>query len=661
MDHAFLTDLVLLLAASIPIVVLLRRVELPPLAGFLVAGALLGPHALGWIRSVDEVEALAEIGVALLLFTVGLEFSLPRLLLLKRALFVGGGGQILLTIAFVLVGGLLLGTPFETALLFAFLAALSSTAVVLKTLDDERRLDTPHGQMSVAILLFQDLAIIPLLLFVPLLAEGDGGASLTDFVGASVKAVFAVAFVLVVARYGFSRVATIVVRAGGRELFTLFTVLVALGAAWLTESLELPLALGAFVAGLVVSESEYNHQVVDEILPFRDVFSALFFVSIGMLLDVSVFVTEPILTLALFVGLALAKGVAVYIVAFYLSRSSRTAMLVASSLFQIGEFSFVLASQARELEVLGGANEQRFLAVAVLSMVVTPFVMRAASRRAAAVATAQATDRAVGPGLEPVQVLIAGFGLTGQHLMRVLAATGLTYRVIEMNPDNVRAERAKGTPIVLGDASRADALVQAGLLDARVFVVAINDMAATRRTVALARQLAPNVQVIVRARFLRDIDELMRLGANQVVPEEFETSVEIFSRVLRELHIPRGTIAVQAELVRREGYQILRGPVPEDRHLAVVGEILANTAVDTLYVGGDCSGCGRTLGEIDFRARTGAAVLSVIRGTEEIHGPGAEHRLEPGDLLIVRGNHDELDRARDLVRGNVHPESRSSP
>jgi len=652
MPHTFLTDIVLLLAASIPIVVLLRRIQLPSVAGFVVAGALFGPHALSWIRSVEEVEALAEIGVALLLFTVGLEFSLPRLLLLKRALLVGGFGQVMLTLLVVGLGGVALGRDVSGSVLFAFLVVLSSTAVVLKTLTDERQVDTPHGQLAVAILLFQDLAIIPLLLFVPLLG-GGGAGGLSEFGLAGAKAVVAVVVVLLAARYGFSRMAPVVVRAGGRELFTLFTVLVALGAAWLTESLDLPLALGAFIAGLVVSESEYNHQVVDEILPFRDVFSALFFVSIGMLFDASIVIEEPAETLSLFLAVATTKATVVFGVGFYLTRSRRTAMIVAAALFQVGEFAFVVASQARELGVLGGADEQRFLAVAVLSMVVTPVVMRLAWRRGEAGRPSGAGDGTGGASDDAPRVLIAGYGLTGEHLARVLAATGVEHRVLDTDPHRVKRERAAGVPIVLADASRADALAQAGIAGAKVFVVAINDAGATRRAVALARQLSPSVQVIVRTRFLADTEELLRLGANQVVPEEFETSVEIFGRVLRELHVPRGTIAVQTELVRREGYQLLRGPVAEERHLAVVGEILASTAVDTLFVGADCAGCGRSLGEMGFRVRTGATVLSVVRSGEEIHGPGADLVLEPGDLLVVRGEHRELDLARDLVAGTL--------
>ncbi|MEZ6015930.1 MAG: cation:proton antiporter [Planctomycetota bacterium] len=654
MGHEFLSDILLLLAASIPIVVVLRRVALPPLAGFLVVGALLGPHALGWIRAEEEVEALAEIGVALLLFTVGLEFSLPRLLLLKRELFLGGSLQVLLTIAAVSVAGLVFGAPTKLALLFGFLAATSSTAVVLKMLADEQKVETAHGRVAVAILLFQDLAVIPLLLLVPMLGDA-GGAGLGGLLLVLLKAIGAVIAVLLIARFGFSRAAAIVVRAGGRELFTLFTVLVALGAAWITLSLSLPLALGAFVAGLVISESEYSHQVVDEILPFRDVFNALFFVSVGMLFDARVLVEDPLPTLSLFAGLSLLKGGVLYGVAFLLVRSRRVAFLVAANLFQIGEFAFVLARQASSLGVLQGAHEQRFLAVAVLSMLVTPFVIKGATRWAdrATVGPTPEPEGQANHGLPPVQVLIAGYGLTGQHVARVLAATSISYRIGELNADRVRSAAARGVPIVTLDINRADALMHAGLAGAKVFVVAINDPVATRHAVAHARRIAPATQVIVRTRFLRDTEELMRLGAHQVVPEEFETSVEIFGRVLRELHVPRGTIAVQTELIRREGYQLLRGPISELKQLEIVGEILASTAVDTLFVGPSFGSCGKTLAELDFRRRTGATVLSVLRNEEEIHGPGADLRLLPGDLLIVRGEHAELDRARDLIAGNA--------
>lgn len=650
MGHHLLSDILLLLVVSIPIVVLLRRFELPPLAGFLVAGAALGPHALGWIRAEEEVEALAEIGVALLLFTVGLEFSIPRMLLLRRQLFLGGGGQVLLTLAAVTLGGVLLGAETRTAILFGFLAALSSTAVALKVLSDSRQVDTPHGQISVAILLFQDLAIIPLLLLVPVLAGGEGGGA-GALVVALGKAVLGVGVVLLLARYGFTRLAAVVFRAGGRELFTLFVVLVALGAAWVTLVLHLPLALGAFVAGLVVSESEYSHQVVDEILPFRDVFSALFFVSVGMLFDPQILVDEPLVVLGLVVGIGVVKGGIVLGLAFALYRSWRVAVLAAAALFGLGEFSFVVARQASDLDLLGGVLEQRFLAAAVLTMVATPFAMQLAGR------WADRRANGSGRGPEPAavtdspKVVVAGYGLTGMHLSRVLTAVGVTHVVLELDPQRAREATKAGTSVVLGDASRADGLLHAGIEGARALVVAINDSAAARRAVSIARSRAPQLRIFVRAQDLSEISELRRLGADEVVPAQFETSLEIFARVLRDLHVPRATVALQRELIRREGYQLLEGEVTEARHLEVLGELITSTTLDTFYVSGSCPLCGQSLGELEFRPRTGATVLSVLRGGEETHGPGANFVLQPGDLLVVQGNHDQLDRARNLLAG----------
>lgn len=661
MAHGFLADILILLVASIPAVVLLRRFRLPPLVGFLLVGVLLGPHALGWVREREAVEALAQIGIALLLFTVGLEFSIPRMLLLRRQLVLGGGGQLVLTIGAVAGIGLLAGQEWRSAMLLAFLAAQSGTALIMKVLSDSRQVEAPHGRFAVAVSLAQDLAVIPLLLLVPLLAEGaEGPSAAGGLAGLALvlgKAVLAVAAVLLFARYGFSRLASVVVSAGGRELFTLFIVAVAFGAAWITHALGLPLALGAFVAGLVISESEYSHQVVDEILPFRDVFSALFFASVGMLLDPTVLLREPGVVLASCLALLVVKGGIVFALARWLLAGTRPALLAAAALFNIGEFSFVLAKQAMDLGILGELEEQRFLAVAVLTMIATPFVMRGVSAASARVGGDEPRSSAAdAAALPPVDVLVAGYGLNGQHLAQVLSATAIPHRVIEMSPGAIQLGRKRGVPMVQGDVSRVDTLRHVGLERAKVLVIAISDPDASRRAVVLARGLSAKVQVIVRTRFLADTEDLLRLGANQVVPEEFETSVEIFGRVLRELHVPRGTIAVQTELIRREGYQILRSPGSDVRAMEVVQEILASTAVDTLFVSPACRACGRTLAELELRQRTGATVISVVREGQDIHGPGAGFRLEPNDLLVVLGNHEQLDRARDLIAGQLPPE-----
>jgi CPA2 family monovalent cation:H+ antiporter-2 len=348
---------------------------------------------------------------------------------------------------------------------------------------------------------------------------------------------------------------------------------------------------------------------------------------------------------------ALVKGGIVFGLARWLTGSARVALLSAAALFQVGEFSFVVARQASQLGLLGGLDEQRFLAVAVLTMLVTPFAVRSSETLAARTSRRPAHPRTAPEHMEAAEVLIAGFGFTGRNLARVLHATGISHRVIELDPDQVRAARAQGVLAVPGDASRADGLVHAGLLTAKVLVVAVDDRAAARRAVALARDLAPSVQIVVRTRFLEDTEELMRLGASQVVPENFETTLAIFGRVLRELHVPRASIAIQTELIRREGYQALRMPVPEERHLEALREILASTAADTVFVASTSIASGRSIGELDVHRRTGATILSVVRNGEALSSPGGDLVFEPNDLVVALGDHEQLDRLRDLLAG----------
>jgi CPA2 family monovalent cation:H+ antiporter-2 len=391
---------------------------------------------------------------------------------------------------------------------------------------------------------------------------------------------------------------------------------------------------------------------VSEILPFRDVFNALFFLSVGMLFDAGELAREPALVLGAASGVVLLKGGVLYAVGAAVSRAPRVSMLFTAALFQVGEFSFVLAQQALEAGLLPELDYKRFLAVAILTILASPFVLQLARRRAAGRLDAPS---APGPAAESggPEVVIAGFGLNGHHLARVLSATGVRFCVIELNPSSVQVARRAGVPIVFGDVNRPDALEHAGVPGARVLVVAISDPAATRRAVALARRMAPKIHILARAKYLADTPELMRLGADQVVPEDLETSVEIFGRVLRQLHVPRGTIAVQQELIRREGYQLLRDALPEDEHLRQVGQILAETAVDTIHVPAGWYAVGRTLAELGVRARTGAWVISVVRRGEAIERPDAAHCVEPGDLLVLLGDHAEIDAARALLEGRV--------
>lgn len=647
-----ISDLILLLGLTVPTVLLFRRLRMPSIAGILTVGAVVGPHGLRWVERTEEVEKLAEVGVMLLLFTIGLEFSLPRFFVEGKRLIASGASQMLLTIGLVAGVSFALGRDTREAILLGLLVAPSSTAFVLKVLNDTKQIDGPHGSFTVGILLFQDLCVIPMMLVLPLLA-GVAGAGALSVALALGKAVVALFSIVVIARYVFPRVAREVMKLGGRELFTLFIVLTALGAAWATEQIGLSLALGAFVAGLFIAESEYSHQVISEILPFRDVTNALFFASIGMLFDIRIVLDQPLWTLLLVGVLVVGKAAIVLPIAYRATESFTVAALSSAALAQVGEFSFVLLTQSEHLGLVAEHETSRFLAVAILSMMSSPFVIQFAP---ALLRRLRPAKPKIGEDGKPahgsrVDVIVLGYGLNGENVSRVLTQCGVSFRVIELSIQRANLARSREIPVLFGDGSRSDVLEHAGIESASTLVITLSDPAAARRALAVARRMSPNIHVIVRTRYVSEREELMRLGANEIIPEELETSLAIFARVLKRLGVPRGNIAVQVELMRREGYQVLLGETDTARSLDLVRDILAETTVETIRVPDHSPLVGRALAEVELRARTGAAVISAVRDSGVVHAPGGDFILTPDCVLVVTGNHEQIARCRDFITG----------
>ncbi|HEY9431275.1 MAG TPA: cation:proton antiporter [Blastocatellia bacterium] len=565
-EFPLLADLLVLLLASVPIAFICHRLHLPVMVGFMVTGVLIGPSALRLIKDLHAIELLAEVGIALLLFTIGLEFSLRRLMEMKRLVLVGGGLQVVLTILIALAVEKLLGKPTNQALFFGFLVAMSSTAIVLKSYAERLEIDTIYGRASVGILLFQDLCIVPMMLLVPVLS-GQEGSSMANIAGAIGKAAAVIGGIVFTARKIVPFPLYQVTRLRSSEVFIIFVVLAPLGTAWLTSQFGLSMAVGAFIAGLVLSESEYSHQIVSDILPFRDVFNSVFFISIGMLLSLNSLAQNfP----AVMIGLAaiiIGKAIVVAIVARLLRYSLRVSITLGIGLAQVGEFSFILAKAGSAQNLLSQSDYQLFLAASVLSMIATPFLIQAAPRislsleswlGAGATPSREASvERASERGLDR-HVIVVGYGVNGRNVSRVLHRLGIPYLVLELNAETVRAAGAQGTPIRYGDAGRRHALRHVGVERAAIMVVAISDALVTRRTVALARELNPDLYIIVRTRYMSEVGELFDLGASEVIPEEFETSVEIFSRVLKQYGVSSASIDQEIEEVRKEGYAILR-------------------------------------------------------------------------------------------------------
>lgn len=654
-DIHLLEELVIVLAVTTSIVYLFQKLRIPAIVGFLLAGVVMGPGGFGFITSVSQVETLADIGLVLLLFTIGIEFSLETILSMRRRILLAGFLQVLLTILVVAGIATIMGSSPSVSVFYGFLVTMSSTAIVLRAYQDRGEINALHGRLASGTLLFQDLCIVPMMLTVPFLAR-SGPVDMLGILWAVLQSLLALAVIVWLARKVLPRVLRHVALVRNREVFVLFIVLVCLGTAWLSSKTGLSLALGALIAGLVISESELSHQVVADILPLRDCFSGIFFISIGMLLDPAMLGDDwltPLLELLLLLSIKTAVTLLVF---WYLYRSLRLGIILGLSLAQVGEFSFILAKAGVDRDMLGGGEEQTFLAASILSMIATPFLIPAAHRltqrmtgkvRVGTTEAAPPPEDGEGRVLDG-HVIIVGYGLNGQNLARVLRESGIPYRVLELDPELVQ-DKAAGEQISFGDGTRTDILFQVGIDRARVLVIAISDPAATARIVSQARRIRNDINIIVRTRYVAEIDRLYRLGANQVIPEEFETSVEIFARVLQDYHIPRNVIALQVDLIRKEHYGTLRGLRLQGKQLDELSQFLIGATTDIFSVTESSPLVGQSLSDIDLRGRSGVTLIAVVRNGKPFHNVGAEFVIEAGDRLVLLGDHKALDDAARMI------------
>ena len=655
MHHSFplLQDLLTLLVASVPIAFIFHRLRLPTIVGFMITGVLIGPYGLGLIKNVEGIELMAEIGVALLLFTIGLEFSLRRLLEMKRLVLLGGTLQVVVSILATTVIAYGLGRPVSQSIFFGFLFALSSTAIVLKTYIDRAEVDAPHGRAAVGILLFQDLSIVPMMLLVPILS-GRNASSSSQIAITFATAIVAIAVIYLATRRLVPYLLHHIVRLRSPEVFISSVVLICLGTSFLTAQFGLSLALGAFIAGMVLSESEYNHQIIADILPFRDVFNSLFFISIGMLLSLSALASNIVVVIFWVAGLIVVKALITLAVVRLLGYSLRIATMTALGLAQIGEFSFILAKTSVPEGLLSEVDYQRFLAASIISMIGTPFLIKAAPRIGYALQSLFGASSALEPNVASYQpeedelkghVIIVGYGFNGRNLAKVLRRTKVPYLVLELNADAVRSARAEGERVIYGDATRREVMHSVGIDDARVLVLAISDPVATRHTVWLGREMNPEIHIIVRTRYMSEITDLRELGSDEIIPEEFETSIEIFSRVLTKLGTPRHIIQQQVAAIRSEGYEMLRLPTLPMVELIDIGQALRSSATETFIVPPDSRAAGQTIGKLQLRTKTGVSVIAVIHdGTTEIN-PGPETKIDGDDVLVLLGTPDKIHQA----------------
>lgn len=641
-----LFDVAVLFGLCVLVVLVFHRLRLPPIVGFLLTGALIGPNALKLVGHKELVDHLAEVGVVILLFSVGMELPLRHLKEVKRALLLGGGLQMGLTLGLGAAGALLGGLSLGAALLLGLLLMMSSTAVALKLLADRGELNAPAGRLGVAVLVAQDLAVVPVILLLPLLA--GKGESVLQTLGSTGIAFLGLVVVFVAGKLIAPRLMDLVTKTRSREAFVLALIGLCLAMAVATGQLGLSLALGAFLAGVVLADSDYHHMAVAEIAPIRDALSSLFFVSIGMLFDPHILLERPFALLIALAAVIGGKALVLVVVARVLGRPTWLGLRTGLLLAQVGEFSFVIM-QIADKSLLPERWREVFLAVAVLSIAATPLLYGLSKymRHGGAAPSESALAR----GKRHDHAIVVGFGPTGQALAGALQHLNLPFVAIEMNAATVKAQKERGIDIFVGDSTRDPVLMAAGIQRARVLVLAINDPAATRNTAALARRLAPGLHIVARAAFLGEVEGLERVGVNEVVPQELETAVEIMARALRVFLVPDDEIHARVRVVRKSVPGSRRAaPSPSVAPLDV-GSILPNMRIEIAVVQASSSADGHSLAALQLRKRTGVNVIAFKRGDDTRTAIDPEHPLLAGDVLVMIGPMAGLREATDLLRG----------
>ncbi len=647
-DLSFLQDLMVLFGMGVVMVVAFHRLNLPPVLGFLITGVVCGPYGFKLVADIDAVGTLAEIGLVLLLFEAGIEFSVKTFIRLKKFLLIAGGLQLLLTIAATAAIAVYTGDGLERATFLGMLVSLSSTAIVIRILEYRGDLDTAHGRSAMSILIFQDLCIVPLVLLTPFL--GGKGGSLLDVGLIAGKALLFVVLAGTVVRFIVPSLLNQVAKTKKREAFVLSIILLCLGTATATSHFGLSMALGAFIAGLILSDSKYSHQALSEILPFREVFNCLVFVSIGMLFDIRTLIANPglvVVCLLIVIGVKALIGAGVTAIA---GHSARVAILTGLALAQVSEFSFVLSKLGLTVGLLDSRTNQLFLAVAILSMFFTPALLTVGEK------TVKLAERILPQSwingrlkeelLEHApenHTIVVGYGVAGQGLVRTLTQLGIPFVVIENDPSIVRQESERGIPIFYGDASRQEVLSHAGVSKARLLAVAISDQENGLRTIEMARRLNPNVHVVARARFMVNIEPLIKVGANRVVAEEFAGSLEMVSYVLNEYLMSKDVIDEKLTALRGDQAVKLQA-LFETLHPNETNAVLpANLSVELRKVSAGSPLAGKPLFESGLRTKTGATVVAIQRDEGGlIPNPRAEEVLKENDVVILMGTPKQL-------------------
>jgi len=656
MHFPLLQDLVIILVFSILVIFILNCFKIPSILGFLFTGVIIGPHGLSLIKAVAEVEVMSEIGVILLLFVIGMEISIKQLLSIKKTVFIGGAIQVGLTVLVATTVYYLLGYPLNESVFIGFLFSLSSTAIVLKVFQDRNELDTAHGKNALGILIFQDLIVVPMMLLVPILsgASTDITASIVTLL---IKAVIVVVITIISARFLVPKLMYAIAKTGSEELFLLTTFTICFAVAFLTSEAGLSLALGAFLAGLIVSESEFSHQATSIVLPFKELFTSLFFISVGMLLDLPFFLNNIILVIVLVISVFFVKSLITSLAVFLLKYPPQTVILTGISLFQVGEFAFILSKVGIEYNLLSESANQLFLSVSIVSMLLTPFVIIFSERIAYGVLKINFInnlqkdnhqDQKPADDKLENHLVIIGLGINGSNLVKVSTFMKIPFVGIELDAERVKMFKNDNVPVLFGDAAEDHILESVSLNKARAVVIAISNREETKTILSKIRHISQSLYTIVRTRYIKDVAELHALGADEVIPEEYETSIEIFNRVLHNFLVPQEDIDNFTNSLRTDDYLFFQKKFqpPSDYKLPEIQDF----NITTLKVSTDSSKLFRkTIGELNIRKDYHINILSIKRHKNFINVVKPSDKISRGDILFVQGKQQNIDKFSQLI------------
>ena len=659
MELGVLKDIVIIFALSTFVNFIFTRIRIPAIIGYLITGVIAGPHLLRLISSPENVEVMAEIGVILLMFTIGLEFSLNHLLNIRKVVFLGGFMQLLLTAGVTMLTARVFHFEWTEAIFVGFLTALSSTAVVLKLLQERSELTTHYGKTVVGILIFQDIILIPLLLFTPMLggATADVGHDLLILM---LKTAGILIFIWVGTKWLMPKVLHLIAMTRSHELFLMSLLLICLAVAMLSHQLGMSLAFGAFLAGLMISDTEYSHSAFGNLIPFKDVFTSFFFVSIGMLLDMGFVIDHPWLVIGSVLLVIILKAFIAGLTAFALGHTFFGTVVVGFSLAQVGEFSFILAGLGLTHKIITPEHYQLFLAVAITSMALSPLLIQTAQPLAKLILRLPLPPFIVN-GLFPLRqveipeiskhVVLIGKDSRAINLADMIRSMKLPFTSIVFDTDRARKEMEKGNMTVFGDATYEPVLRQAFVHTAGLVVVSVGNLITALSIVEHIRTMNKHAHVIVRTRHVTDIEELYKLGANQVIPEEFETAIDFFERILGKYLIPRMDIERAIARVRKDNYGIFRerGRVRGSTLLRDIPDI----EIAAVRVGEKSVFAGKTIAETAMRKTCGVTMVAIKHRDTVVPNPEPLTTINGNDIAYLLGKPEMIAIATDLLTKEI--------